>query len=91
MLKVGIYKSILTLYFQKLHPQVKPIVMGIETLEETNEKLRDMVLAHSSNPNEDFGTLSMKLNGVLDAAVMGGISNYEKVCSLILFLRLVCE
>jgi len=42
--------------------------------------LREMVLAHCLNANDlNINPMSMKLNGILDAAVMGGVSNYEKV------------
>lgn len=58
--------------------QVRPIVNAIETLENANEKMRELVLAHCINVNEDLGQLTMKLNGIVDAAVMGGVANYEK-------------
>jgi hypothetical protein len=58
--------------------KIRPIINAIETLEKTNEKMRDLVLAHCINPNEDLKELTMKLGGIVDAAVMGGVANYEK-------------
>lgn len=53
-----------------------------ETLEKTNEQLREMVLYHYLNPNDrNFNPFSMKISGVLDAAVNGGVFMYEKVSS----------
>lgn len=41
-----------------------------------------MVLANCLNPDDvNVNQVSMKLNGILDAAVMGGVANYEKVCT----------
>lgn len=41
-----------------------------------------MVLANCLNPDDvNVNQVSMKLNGILDAAVMGGVANYEKVCN----------
>lgn len=62
---------------QERSEQVKPIVNAIETLEDVNEKLRRLVLAHTFNPGLDLSCLTMKLTGILDAAVMGGVANYE--------------
>ncbi|XP_063232451.1 dedicator of cytokinesis protein 1 isoform X3 [Bacillus rossius redtenbacheri] len=57
---------------------VSPLRNAIETMEATNKALRDLVVAHSSDPSLQLNPLSMKINGIVDAAVMGGITNYEK-------------
>lgn len=46
-----------------------------------------MIIAHHNDASLPVNPLSMKLNGILDAAVMGGITNYEKVTvSFFLFI-----
>ncbi|EFN73187.1 Dedicator of cytokinesis protein 1 [Camponotus floridanus] len=57
---------------------VSPLRNAIETMEATNIALRDLIIAHRSDPSLPLNPLSMKLNGILDPAVMGGIDNYEK-------------
>ncbi|XP_070151185.1 dedicator of cytokinesis protein 1 isoform X4 [Polyergus mexicanus] len=57
---------------------VSPLRNAIETMEATNIVLRDLIIAHRSDPSLPLNPLSMKLNGILDPAVMGGIDNYEK-------------
>ncbi|XP_026674071.1 dedicator of cytokinesis protein 1 isoform X3 [Ceratina calcarata] len=57
---------------------VSPLRNAIETMEASNTALRDLILAHKADNNLPLNPLSMKLNGILDPAVMGGIDNYEK-------------
>nr|CAD7263934.1 unnamed protein product [Timema shepardi] len=59
-------------------PQVSPLRNAIETMEGSNRTLRDLIVAHRSDPSLQLNPLSMKINGIVDAAVMGGITNYEK-------------
>ncbi|XP_053976094.1 dedicator of cytokinesis protein 1 isoform X2 [Hylaeus volcanicus] len=57
---------------------VSPLRNAIETMEATNTALRDLIVAHKADHSLPVNPLSMKLNGILDPAVMGGIDNYEK-------------
>lgn len=57
---------------------VSPLCNAIETMEATNVALRDLIIAQRADPSLPLNPLSMKLNGILDPAVMGGIDNYEK-------------
>ena len=52
-------------------------------MESTNDDIRRMVLQYHKNPAEPIHPLSMKLNGIVDARVMGGFANYEKVHSIL--------
>ena len=52
---------------------------ALETMESTNKQLRAIIARHKVDPNLNVNPLSMKLQGIIDAAVMGGVSNYEKV------------
>jgi dedicator of cytokinesis protein 1 len=45
----------------------------------TNKVLRDLIIAHRSDPTLQLNPLSLKISGIVDAAVMGGVTNYEKV------------
>ncbi|KAL1415726.1 hypothetical protein MTO96_006604 [Rhipicephalus appendiculatus] len=58
--------------------EVSPLQNAIETMEATNTKIRDMVLQHRADPSLALNPLSMLLGGIVDAAVNGGIGNYEK-------------
>lgn len=51
----------------------------METMQLTNEKINNMVQRHLSDPTLPINPLSMLLNGIVDPAVMGGFTNYEKV------------
>ena len=50
---------------------------AIETLETTNQKLKLLINQHRMEPNLRVDPLGMVLNGVVDAAVSGGIANYK--------------
>lgn len=48
-------------------------------MEMANEKLSNLVQQQGCDRSLSINPLSMKLNGIVDPAVMGGFSNYEKV------------
>nr|XP_033796805.1 dedicator of cytokinesis protein 1 isoform X1 [Geotrypetes seraphini] len=58
--------------------EISPLENAIETMQLTNEKINNMVQQHLSDPNLPINPLSMLLNGIVDPAVMGGFTNYEK-------------
>lgn len=47
-------------------------------MESTNKAIRDLVVAHKSDETLPINPLSMKINGIVDPAVMGGFSKYEE-------------
>lgn len=47
-------------------------------MELTNKAIRDLIIAHRNNENLPLNPLSMKINGVVDPAVMGGFGKYEE-------------
>jgi len=51
--------------------------MAIETVSETNQKIKSLIEQHLSDPSLKVDPLGMVLNGVVDAAVSGGIANYK--------------
>lgn len=59
--------------------QISPLHNAIETMEKTNKNLRACVILYSRDKVAPINPLSLILTGILDAAVMGGIKNYEEV------------
>lgn len=58
--------------------QISPLRNAIETMEVANKKLKDIIISHKSDPNLPLNALSLKITGIVDAAVMGGVANYEE-------------
>jgi hypothetical protein len=50
---------------------------AIETLESTNKRINSLIEQHIADVNLSTNNLGMLLNGVVDASVNGGISNYK--------------
>lgn len=73
-----------SLFSHALCPQeeISPLENAIETMELTNEKISNCVQQHAWDRSLSVHPLSMLLNGIVDPAVMGGFSNYEKVGGL---------
>ena len=42
-----------------------------------NKDIRVLIIAHKNDDNLPINQLSMKINGIVDPAVMGGFSKYE--------------
>lgn len=57
---------------------LSPIENAIQTMTSKNVELLDKIdsVEQSTSPNVDVGPLSMLLNGMIDAAVMGGTQKY---------------
>ena len=58
--------------------EISPLENAIETMELTNEKISNIVQQHIWDRSLPVHPLSMLLNGIVDPAVMGGYTNYEK-------------
>ncbi|XP_056005673.1 dedicator of cytokinesis protein 1-like isoform X3 [Ostrea edulis] len=56
---------------------VSPLENAIETLESTNKRINSLIEQHIADVNLSTNNLGMLLNGVVDASVNGGISNYK--------------
>lgn len=59
--------------------EISPLGNAIETMEMANEKLSNLVQQQACDGSLSINPLSMMLSGIVDPAVMGGFSNYEKV------------
>ncbi|XP_028391608.1 dedicator of cytokinesis protein 1-like [Dendronephthya gigantea] len=58
--------------------EITPLNLALETMEQKNQELKTLISRYKKNPQQNINPLSMSLNGVIDAAVMGGIANYTK-------------
>lgn len=58
--------------------EISPLENAIETMELTNERISNCVQQHTWDRSLSVHPLSMLLSGIIDPAVMGGYSNYEK-------------
>ncbi|XP_063077106.1 dedicator of cytokinesis protein 1-like [Engraulis encrasicolus] len=58
--------------------EISPLENAMETMHLANEKINNMVQRHLNDTNLPINPLSMLLNGIVDPAVMGGFTNYEK-------------
>ncbi|XP_078449223.1 dedicator of cytokinesis protein 1-like isoform X1 [Lampetra planeri] len=58
--------------------EISPLENAIEAMGIANDEILTMVLQHHNNPNLPINPLSMRLSGIVDPAVMGGLANYEK-------------
>ena len=56
-------------------------------MQTTNQTLKDLILQHYNDRTLSLNPLSLKLHGIVDAAVNGGISNYEKAFFSDLYLQ----
>lgn len=72
--------------------EISPLENAVETMEMANEKLSNLVQQQACDRSLSINPLSMMLSGIVDPAVMGGFSNYEKVrqffCSIRQFFTL---
>uniref|UniRef100_A0A7N6AST7 Dedicator of cytokinesis 5 n=1 Tax=Anabas testudineus TaxID=64144 RepID=A0A7N6AST7_ANATE len=58
--------------------EISPLENAIEAMEMANEKLSNLVQQQACDRSLSVNPLSMMLSGIVDPAVMGGFSNYEK-------------
>lgn len=68
-------------WFEVVHSEtfkISPIKYAIETMELTNKAIRDLVIAHKNDETLPVNPLGMKINGIVDPAVMGGFYKYEE-------------
>uniref|UniRef100_A0A8B9IXL3 Dedicator of cytokinesis 5 n=1 Tax=Amazona collaria TaxID=241587 RepID=A0A8B9IXL3_9PSIT len=72
------FPGILKWFEVKQITTISPLENAIETMELTNEKISNIVQQHVWDRSLPVHPLSMLLNGIVDPAVMGGYTNYEK-------------
>uniref|UniRef100_A0AAQ6A1Q9 Dedicator of cytokinesis 5 n=1 Tax=Amphiprion ocellaris TaxID=80972 RepID=A0AAQ6A1Q9_AMPOC len=72
------FPGILKWFEVKSQEEISPLENAIETMEMANEKLSNLVQQQACDRSLSINPLSMMLSGIVDPAVMGGFSNYEK-------------
>ena len=58
---------------------LSPIEVAIDSVENKNGDIRDLVTQYSHDMHQSLEPLTRTLNGVIDAAVNGGIAKYREV------------
>ncbi|XP_046396689.1 dedicator of cytokinesis protein 3 [Ischnura elegans] len=58
--------------------EVPPVAFACETVEGASRELRRLISVYSTDPRRNINPLSMRLQGIIDANVMGGISKYQE-------------
>ncbi|XP_065845155.1 dedicator of cytokinesis protein 1-like [Oscarella lobularis] len=59
--------------------EMNPLEVAIDQMTQSTQKLRETVKKYTGNSSLSVNPLSMMVNGMVEAAVMGGIKNYQKV------------
>lgn len=57
--------------------EVPPIKFACETIDSVNKNLKLIINQYTNEPKRNINPLSMRLQGTIDANVMGGISKYQ--------------
>ncbi|KAG8186361.1 hypothetical protein JTE90_026781 [Oedothorax gibbosus] len=58
--------------------ELSPITHACETVEHMNRELRKLIAQYTAEPRRSISPLSMRLQGVIEAAVNGGIAKYQE-------------
>lgn len=68
-------------WFEVIHSEVQqltPIETAIDQMDQMNRMLRTLVATYSTNNYNTLNPLTMRLNGVIDPAVNGGLTKYQE-------------
>lgn len=69
----------LAMTFPLFQVEVSPLENAIEVIENKNLQLRTLITQCQSRQMQNINPLTMCLNGVIDAAVNGGLARYQEV------------
>lgn len=69
---------------------MSPLENAIEVLENKNQQLRTLISQCQTRQMQNINPLTMCLNGVIDAAVNGGVARYQEVGNFIFCLIKIC-
>ncbi|XP_030369556.1 dedicator of cytokinesis protein 1 isoform X2 [Scaptodrosophila lebanonensis] len=68
-------------WFPVVHTEtfkISPLELAVETMKTANKDLRDLIIQYKSDEKLGINPLTMKINGIVDPAVMGGFTKYEE-------------
>lgn len=63
---------------QKAVRELTPVEFACETMENVRKELSDFIVQYKSDENKNLNPFTMRLQGVIDANVQGGISKYQE-------------
>lgn len=58
--------------------EIAPVQYACETVMSVNRELQQLASLHAAEPRRNINPFSMRLQGVIDACVMGGIAKYQE-------------
>ncbi|CAH1968130.1 unnamed protein product [Acanthoscelides obtectus] len=58
--------------------EIPPVQYACETMRNVENELKQLILLHSLDPKRNLNPFTMRLQGIIDANVQGGISKYQQ-------------
>lgn len=58
--------------------ELTPVEFACETMENVQKELWDLIVQYRTDPSRNINPFSMRLQGIIDANVMGGISKFQE-------------
>ncbi|XP_055375365.1 dedicator of cytokinesis protein 3 [Condylostylus longicornis] len=58
--------------------ELTPIEFACETMDNVKKELYDLIVQYRNDPKRNINPFSMRLQGIIDANVMGGVSKYQE-------------
>ncbi|KAJ8981636.1 hypothetical protein NQ317_000864 [Molorchus minor] len=58
--------------------EIPPVQYACETMRNVENELRQLITLHSMDPKRNLNPFTMRLQGIIDANVQGGISKYQQ-------------
>lgn len=58
--------------------EVPPVKYACETMQNVEKELRQLITVYSAEPKRNLNPFTMRLQGIIDANVQGGISKYQQ-------------
>lgn len=58
--------------------ELTPVEFACETVGNVRKELRDLIVQYRTDPKRNINPFSMRLQGIIDANVLGGISKCQE-------------
>uniref|UniRef100_A0A6P7GBE9 Dedicator of cytokinesis protein 3 n=1 Tax=Diabrotica virgifera virgifera TaxID=50390 RepID=A0A6P7GBE9_DIAVI len=71
--------------------EIPPVQYACETMRNVENELRQLITIHSMDPKRNLNPFTMRLQGIIDANVQGGISKYQQAFFTKEFVKLYPE
>lgn len=62
---------------QKVY-ELSPVENACDTIENMNKELKKLIISYNQEPTKQLTTLTMRLQGTIDASVNGGLKRYQE-------------